>query len=288
MSPELIADYANECGEGPLWNPVDKKLYWVDIPNAQVYRYDPASDKHELYYQAPNGIGGFTIQSDGSLLCFMDPAGMAILENGKFRYLIDEIKEEQGRKFNDVIADPVGRVFAGTIEDSSGKGRLYRFNLDGTFKPILDGIGISNGMGFTLDKKKMYYTDSTEYRIDIFDYDIKTGDLSNRKTFVQTPEGGLPDGMTVDSHGNIWSARFGGYGVYKYTASGVLESKLDIPMRNTTSLIFGGEHYNQMYITSAGGEDKALNGEYAGALYRVDVSDLGVSGVPEFFSRIVV
>ena len=122
MSPELIADYANECGEGPLWNPVDKKLYWVDIPNAQVYRYDPASDKHELYYQAPNGIGGFTIQSDGSLLCFMDPAGMAILENGKFRYLIDEIKEEQGRKFIDVIADPVGRVFAGTIEDSSGIG----------------------------------------------------------------------------------------------------------------------------------------------------------------------
>ena len=134
----------------------------------------------------------------------------------------------------------------------------------------------------------MYYTDSNEYRIDIFDYDIKTGDLSNRKTFANTPEGGLPDGMTVDSMGNIWSARFGGYGVYKYFAAGVMESKLEIPMRNTTSVIIGGENYNEMYITSAGGEDKALNGEYAGALYRVDISDSGITGVPEFFSRIAV
>ena len=288
MNPELIADYANKCGEGPLWNPIDKQLYWVDIPNGQVYRYDPSNNKHELYFQAPTGIGGFTIQPDGSLLCFMYRAGLAILENGNFRYLIDEIKEEQGRKFNDVIADPMGRVFAGTMEDSSGKGRLYRFDLDGTFNPIVDGIGISNGMGFTADKKKMYYTDSETYRIDIFDYDIKTGDLSNRRTFVNTPEGGLPDGMTVDSKGNIWSARFGGYGVYKYSSDGVLESKLDIPMRNTTSVIIGGENYNEMYITSAGGEDKALNGEYAGALYRVDISDSDITGVPEFFSKIAV
>ena len=288
MNPELIADYANTCGEGPLWNPIDKKLYWVDIPNGQVYRYDHSNSKHELYFQAPTGIGGFTIQPDGSLLCFLYNAGLAVLENGHFRYLIDEMKEEQGRKFNDVIADPMGRVFAGTIENSSGKGRLYRLDLDGTFKPILDGIGISNGMGFTADKKKMYYTDSNEYRIDIFDYDIETGDLSNRKTFVNTPEGGLPDGMTVDSKGNIWSARFGGYGVYKYSAAGILESKIDIPMRNTTSVIFGGVNYNEMYITSAGGEDKALNGEYAGALYRVDISDSDIIGVPEFFSKIAV
>ena len=288
MNPELIADYANTCGEGPLWNPIDKKLYWVDIPNGQVYRYDPSNSKHELYFQAPTGIGGFTIQPDGSLLCFLYNAGLAVLENGHFRYLIDEMKEEQGRKFNDVIADPMGRVFAGTIENSSGKGRLYRLDLDGTFKPILDGIGISNGMGFTADKKKMYYTDSNEYRIDIFDYDIETGDLSNRKTFVNTPEGGLPDGMTVDSKGNIWSARFGGSGVYKYSAAGILESKIDIPMRNTTSVIFGGVNYNEMYITSAGGEDKALNGEYAGALYRVDISDSDIIGVPEFFSKIAV
>ena len=288
MNPELIADYANKCGEGPLWNPIDKQLYWVDIPNGQVYRYDPSTNKHELYFQAPTGIGGFTIQPDGSLLCFMYRAGLAVLENGKLRYLIEEIKDEKGRHFNDVIADPVGRVYAGTMEDSSGKGTLYRLDLDGTFTPILDGIGISNGMGFTSDKKSMYYTDSETYRIDIFDYDIKTGELSNRRTFVNTPEGGLPDGMTVDSEGNIWSARFGGYGVYKYSLEGVLEHKLDIPMRNTTSVIIGGENYNEMYITSAGGEDKTLNGEYAGALYRVDISDSGITGVPEFFSRIAV
>ena len=67
--PELIADYACTTGENPLWHPLEKRLYWCDIPNGRIFRYDPASGVHERCYEG-RVVGGFTIQTDGSLLLF--------------------------------------------------------------------------------------------------------------------------------------------------------------------------------------------------------------------------
>lgn len=288
MQPQLIVDYANEIGEGPLWHPHDKKLYWVDIPPGKIYRHDPATGENELYVQGPTGIGGFTIQENGSLLCFTYDAGVGVVEDGRFRWLIKEMPQEQGRKFNDVIADPAGRVFAGTIANQRGQGHLYRMDLDGSLVRVESGIGISNGMGFTPDHRQMYYTDSETHRIDVFDYDLDTGQISNRRPFTGTDEVGLPDGLTVDSDGYVWSARYDGSAIYRYAPDGSLDLKADIPMLKTTSIIFAGDDLTDAYVTSAGGEDKIVNGEHAGALYRLDLSELGVKGVPEFPSRIAV
>ena len=74
MEPELIADYENEVGEGPLWHPTEKRLYWIDIPPGRMYRYDPETGEHEQVYQGPSAIGGYTIQEDGSFLLFMERA----------------------------------------------------------------------------------------------------------------------------------------------------------------------------------------------------------------------
>ncbi len=287
MQPELIVDYANQVGEGPLWHPQDKKLYWVDIPPGKIYRHDPATGESELHFQGPTGIGGFTIQVDGSLLCFTYNAGIGVLKDGQWRWVVGVLPQEQGRKFNDVIADPVGRVFAGTIVNEQGRGALYRMDLDGSLTQVETGLGISNGMGFSLDHRLMYYTDTETQRIDVFDYDVDTGDISNRRTFVDTTDG-WPDGMTVDAEGYVWSAGFGHSRVTRYAHDGSVDSVIDVPMLNTTSIIFAGDDLTDAYVTSGGGEDKAANGEYAGALYRLDLSDTGVKGLPEFPSRIAV
>ena len=288
MQPELIVDFANQVGEGPLWHPGDGRMYWVDIPPGKIYWHDPSSGQSDLYLHGPTGIGGFTIQADGALLCFTYGPGVGVVEDGRFRWIIEAIPEEQGRKFNDVIADPVGRVFAGTIANENGRGSLYRMDLDGTLTLVEGDIGISNGMGFTLDHTRMYYTDSETYRIDVFDYDVDTGRLSNRRPFADASEGGLPDGMTVDSDGYVWSARFGGSGIYRYAPDGSFDRKLDVPMLKTTSVILGGHGLTDAYVTSAGGEDKRSDGEHAGALYRLDISGMGVRGVSEFRSRVSV
>ena len=288
MQPELIVDYANEVGEGPLWHPMDRRLYWVDIPPGKIYRHDPATGKSELYCQGPTGIGGFTIQENGALLCFTFNAGVGVVEDGEFRWIVEGLEQEQGRKFNDVIADPAGRVFAGTMANDQGRGTLYRMDLDGKLRAVAHDIGISNGMGFYLDHRQMYYTDSDTHRIDVFDYDIDTGEISNRRPFTETPGGGLPDGMTVDADGYVWSARYDGGGIYRYAPAGTLDRKIDIPMVKTTSLTFAGDDLTDVYVTSAGGEDKAANGEHAGALYRLDTAGTGIRGLPEFSSRIEI
>jgi sugar lactone lactonase YvrE len=287
MQPELIVDYANTVGEGPLWHPDDKKLYWVDIPPGKIYRHDPVTGNSELFFQGPTGIGGYTIQADGSLLCFTYNAGVGLLKDGRWTWVVEVLTAEQGRKFNDVIADPAGRVFAGTIVNEQGRGALYRMDLDATLTVVETDIGISNGMGFSLDHRLMYYTDTETQRIDVFDYDVDTGNLSNRRPFVDTGDG-WPDGMTVDADGYVWSAGFGKSGITRYAPDGSFDRKVDVPMQKTTSIIFAGDHLTDAYVTSGGGEDKAESGEYAGALYRLDMSGEGVKGLPEFRSRIAL
>ncbi|MCL5999340.1 MAG: SMP-30/gluconolactonase/LRE family protein [Chloroflexi bacterium] len=283
MIPELIADYACECGEGPMWHPMEQRVYWVDINTGRMFRYDPATGKHEQIYQGDT-IGGFTIQEDGALLLFMDRGAVKIWRDGQFTTVIDEIPAERETRFNDVFADPAGRVFCGTMPTKDRKGRLYRLDPDGTLTIMLEDIGCSNGMGLTPDRKHLYYTDSNAYTIYLFDYDERTGALTNQRVFVTSPESeGLPDGMTVDAEGYVWSARWDGSCLVRFTPQGEENIRIRFPAKKVSSVIFGGKDYTDMYVTTAGGDQKNTDGPLAGSLFRVN---LGIRGVPEYFSKV--
>lgn len=283
MEPELIADYACVTGEGPLWHPDEQRLYWVDIPKGRLFRYEPASGQHEQCLEG-EALGGFTIQADGALLLFMARGAVKIWRAGELTTVIDEIPDERSTRFNDVIADPAGRVFCGTMPTAERPGRLYRLDPDGTLTKLLDGIGCSNGMGFTLDRRQMYYTDSTAHEIYLFDYDQATGAITNRRVFARNaPEEGMPDGMTVDAEGYVWSARWDGGCLVRYAPDGTEERRIAFPARKVSSVTFGGPEYTDIYVTTAGGDNKAAEGWGAGALFRLN---LGIRGLPEFRSRI--
>lgn len=283
MEIELIADYACVCGEGPLWHPDEGRLYWVDIPAGRLFRYDPAAGTHEQCF-AGEAIGGFTIQEDGALLLFMAGGAVRIWRDGALRTVIDGIPGEAGSRFNDVIADPAGRVFCGTMPDGERPGRLYRLDPDRTLTQLLADVGISNGLGFTPDRRHLYYTDSTARTITRFDYDQASGAIGNRRLFVRTPDDqGVPDGMTVDAQGDVWSARWDGGCLVRYAPDGAEVARIAFPARKVSSVIFGGPDYTDMYVTTAGGNHKAQEGAGAGALFRLR---MGVRGVPEFRSRI--
>ena len=283
MQPELIADYNCVVGEGPLWHPAERCVYWVDIPQGRIFRYDPASGEHSQIFEGPQ-VGGFTIQADGSLLLFMERGAVASLRDGKLEYHIEYIEAERETRFNDVIADPAGRVFCGTMPAPNHAGSLYRLDTDGSITQVLSGIGISNGMGFTPDAKRMYYTDSPTHNIYIFDYDADTGELANQRVFVNTGESdGIPDGMTVDAAGYVWSARWDGSSLVRYSPTGAQERRVWFPARKVSSITFGGGDYTDMYITTAGGQNKTSEGPGAGCLYRLN---LGIAGKPEYLSRI--
>ncbi len=285
MEPELIADYQCVIGEGPLWHPGERRLYWVDITRGRMFRYDPATGRHEQCYEG-EVVGGYTIQADGALLLFMAKGAVKIWREGTLTTVVDEIPDERASRFNDVIADPAGRVFCGTVSGPDHWGRLYRLDTDARLTTLVYDVGTPNGMGFTPDRKQMYFTDSHAHEIYLFDYDQATGAISRQRQFVKAPDGeGSPDGMTVDAEGYIWSARWGGGCLVRYTPGGVEERRIAFPAKKVSSVTFGGDDYTDIYVTTAGGDHKDTEGAGAGALFRLR---LGIRGVPEFPSRIAL
>lgn len=283
--PELIANYRCETGENPLWHPLERRLYWTDIPGGRMFRYDPATDRHEQVYEG-RPVGGFTIQPDGSLLLFMDRGTVASYRDGVINTVIDEIPAEREFRFNDVIADPRGRVFCGIVDDNGQKGRLYRLDPDGSLSVVVENIGCSNGMAFTADQRRFYYTDSLTYEIYVFDYDVETGAIQNQRVFARLSEkDGMPDGATLDSEGRLWSALWDGFAVVRLAEDGSIAERIELPTGKVSSVTFGGDGLKELYITTAGGNAAAETDPAAGALFRVRMD---VAGVPEFFSRIEV
>jgi D-xylonolactonase len=268
-------------------------MIFLDIPPGKVHAYSPAKDASALLAQGRT-TGGSTIQEDGSLLLFQD-GRISILslnsdaQNGDAREVANGLCPHNDR-FNDVIADPEGRVYAGTI---GGDGRLLRFDPDGRTTELFDGIGISNGMGFSPDLKKMYFTDSVPRQIYCFDYDRETGDIRNRRVFAEIPVNeGVPDGMAVDAEGYVWTAIWFGGRVKRYAPNGRLDQEIFLPVKQTSAIAFGGPDLTDMYITTAATDiadslqppdyDKtALRG---GGLYRVRIE--GLRGKLPFRSRL--
>ena len=284
-APELVVDEPSGTGEGPLWNEDERALYWVDIPTGRLFRYSPATDTNELAYQHDSMIGGYTFQADGAILLFGMRGQILRWNAGAVETVVSDIERERDGRFNDVIADPEGRVFCGTMPTDDHLARLYRLDLDGSLTEVFDDIGLSNGLGFSPDNRVMYHTDSNNRRISRLDYDAASGELTKRATLIETPDdGSVPDGMAVDAEGTIWSARWDGHALYRYGADGQSLGKVPFPVRKVSSVTFAGDDYTTAYVTTAGGGNRGdAEGATAGSLYRVN---LGVRGRPPFRSRI--
>jgi D-xylonolactonase len=258
-------------------------LYWVDIPKGLLFRYDPATGKHGTVLTAGQ-IGGYTVQANGALLFFMEKGAVKLWKDAELQTVIESTPGEEKTRFNDVIADPEGRVFCGTLPTDDHKGSLYRLDTDGKMRKLLEGIRCANGMGFTPDKTGFYFVDSGTREVMLFDYGARTGDLGNRRVFVQLPESlGLPDGMTVDAKGFVWVAVWGGSCLVRYARDGKEDRRIYFAAKLVSSITFGGPDYKDAYVTSAGGDNRKDNGPAAGALFRVRP---GVKGLPEYLSRI--
>ncbi len=287
MDLKLCANYACATGEGPLWHPDEKKVYWLDIPPGKLFRYDPATGEHEQCFEADRPIGGYTIQEDGSLLLFMGRGRIARWQDGKLTDVVEEIEDEIEGRFNDVIADPEGRVFCGTMPIGDRNGKLYRLDPNGNLTVALADAGLSNGMGFSPDLGTFYHTDTNRRTITRYDYDRTTGALSNQRTIVRETDEtrGRPDGMAVDADGNLWSARWDGYRLVQHSPEGAVLQEIEFPAKKVSSIAFGGPDLTDMYVTTAGGHDVDENGPNAGALYHLNI---GVKGLPEFRSKIQI
>lgn len=247
---EKVAEVHAKVGEGPIWDADRQRLLWTDIQTGRLFSYDPATHACETIHNGFN-VGGFAVNRQGGLLlCIWD--GIVLWKSDEAWVRVhDETHAGDLLRFNDVTADPEGRMFAGTYFPD-GLGKLYRFDPDGAITVVEEGVGCSNGMGFSPDLSTMYHTDSTRRTIYAYDYDRRTGAVRNRRDFVTLPDTeGVPDGMTVDAEGHVWTAVWFGGCVIRFDPDGKEERRIRIPAYQTSSAMFGGKDLNELYITSA-------------------------------------
>ena len=263
----------NALGEGPLWHPVEKRLYWTDILTGTLYRTNTdltILEKTFLDIQ----VGAFAFRKNGGMILASDHGFMEwFFEDHQIAYLWNPLIGQMGVRLNDGKVDPAGRFWAGSLDFQHQKAKLYRLDPDGEHHTMLTGIGISNGIGWSPDHKRMYYTDSYQSTIYVFDYDLESGDITNQKPFVVLPKDEreiVPDGLCVDAEGYIWSAQWNGWGITRYNPQGGAVAHVEVPAQRVTSCCFGGENLDRLLITTSRAdlsEDALSNQPYAGDVF---------------------
>jgi sugar lactone lactonase YvrE len=281
---EPVGDVTAVLGEGPYWVPEDDCLLWVDIHRGRLHRtYFPSGetvtlDLGEASAAFPAVAGGI-LTAGGSRLALHLPAERGAQWSTR---VVAEVPAREGVRFNDAGVDPAGRVWVGSmhIGESEPVGKLYRLDHGGVLTAVVDGVTVSNGLGWSPDGSRMYYADSPVRRVDVFDYDPATGEASGRRTFADLSAfDGVPDGLTVDADGCVWLAVWGGGVLRRFAPDGTQDSVIGVPVSQPTSCAFGGPGMTDLYVTSASiglSEAELSEQPLAGRLLRLSPGPVGL------------
>ncbi|MBM3516751.1 MAG: SMP-30/gluconolactonase/LRE family protein [Alphaproteobacteria bacterium] len=290
-----VLDCKHELGEGPIWTERDQSLYWTDIPARQIHCYTPKTKKHQVYdvpemvtTLAERARGGFILATDKGVVLW-DPATKL------WQRFASPEADLPDNRMNDGKTDRQGRFWAGSMYNNWApdganrpilprRGNLYRFDPNGTFKRFESGISCSNTFCWSPDDKTFYFADSFSNVISAYDFNAKTGEISNKRPLFDSSGDatlGVPDGSEIDAEGYLWNTRYGGGCVLRIAPDGRVVQRIDMPCRRITSCIFGGPGLKTLYIVTA--RDGAPPAELAdwplaGGLFAIEP---GVGGLPQ-------
>jgi sugar lactone lactonase YvrE len=281
-------DEQNILGEGARWDGRRDELLRVDIVAGRIFRDRVDADgalSPVARYQVAGTVGAVApIDRDEGWLLAANRGFLHLALDGSTHPLADVAPDET--RMNDAACDPVGRFWAGTKahDNRPGGGALYRLERDGQVELMLDGLTISNGIGWSPDGSTMYLADTVPRVIHAFAFDIEHGTISEGRVLVTIPEVGAgPDGLTVDAAGDIWVAIFGGARVQRYSPDGALRQELSVPASQATSCAFGGPGLRTLYVTTATegwSEEQRRADRNAGLVYRLETDATGRPAAP--------
>ena len=270
-------------GEGPVWDDRRQVLWWIDVKDPRLLRYDPASGANREFGM-PERIGCVALREGGGMIgAFMSGFKWIDPDTDAITPIVDPEPDRPGNRFNDGKCDRRGRLFAGTMDNAEVEctGTLYRLDPDLSVHVMVTDVHLSNGLGWSPDDRTLYYTDSLRRTIWAYDYDLDTGAIANRRVFARVPDAaGVPDGLCVDAQGGVWSAHWGGWRLTRYAPDGRIDRVVEMPVPQPSCPAFGGPDLDVLYVSSAAIDmtpadfAKAPDG---GGLFTLDV---GVRGLP--------
>jgi sugar lactone lactonase YvrE len=244
-------------GECPVWHPDEAALYCIDIAGQAVHRYRPATKKHQSW-PLPSEPGCIARCADGGLIVAMR-SGIALLDtdSGALTPIADAPYDSSRMRFNDGRCDAAGRLWTGTLYEPRDQalGSLYCID-QGNIRNVGNPVTVSNGVAFSIDNRTLYHSDTTAHRINAYDFDLSTGEVSGGRLFKQFSTdkirdyGGRPDGAAVDSENAYWCAMYEGGRLLRLAPNGDVLREISLPVRCPTMMAFGGDDLQTLYITT--------------------------------------
>lgn len=270
-------------GEGAMWHPTRHSLFWVDILGRRVFETTLAGTNTKAR-DVGQLVGAVAPTAAGDLLVMLQD-GVHRLDLATDRttpFVHPAGHDATTVRFNDAKCDPQGRLWAGTmaLDESAGRGALYRIDPDGGCRRMRSEVSVSNGLAWSPDHRTLYYIDSPTRAVQAFDYDAATGDLTRPRIAIDTSTvPGYPDGCTIDTDGNLWIAHWDGWCVSRWDpVRARLLDTLRVPVSQVTTCTFGGPQLDTLFITTAGNRlsdaDRAAQPE-AGYVFAANVGARG-------------
>ena len=284
---DLFSDYSCELGEGPFWDSKRSRLHWVDIIGKKIISQN--LDGSNIHALEVDGNPGCVVLSDnGKMVVGLDNQISLLDGGGNLLKVLADTKEGSGLRFNDGKCDPSGRFWVGSMDrkEKNKLGSLYSWNSIEGLVNREQGVTVSNGMGWSPDNSLFYYIDSPTREVSVYDFDLSTGSINNKRRFISfSEEDGFPDGMTIDNEGRLWIAFWGGSKIMCVNPdSKAIEELVSFPVSKITSCAFGGEKMDQLFITSAKVQVNEKDEPMAGKTF---VVSLGVKGLPSFNLKLI-
>lgn len=272
---KCIAKGQYALAESPMWNKWRSSLLYIDIADKKVYEYKTKE----------NTINSIEFDGMVGTVALIDENTILVAnENKLIKTNLDTYEQETimtfdmepELRFNDGKCDDKGRFWLGTltidkdINKRFEKGSLYSVDNKGEIKVHKENLTIANGMAWNMSKNTMYFTDSYTKRVDTYDYNSEKGLITYKESKINISKG-QPDGLTIDEEGMLWIALWGGYSVIRVNpTTGEILSTIELPDKNVTCCIFGGENLDTLYITTASDDEGNR-----GSLYSVKTNTRG-------------
>jgi sugar lactone lactonase YvrE len=283
-APIRAAAVGATLGEGPVWDAVRQCLWFVDIKQPRLFRFDPVAGSLQ-HWVAPAQIGWALPAADGSLI--------AGLQGALYRFDPDRCGFEHwmavesalpGNRLNDACCSPGGELWFGSMDDAEAAdtGRIYRCVAGAIEDSGLPPVCITNGPAFSPDGDTLYHVDTLGRRIFASNIDSRGRPRATRLFASIEVGAGYPDGPVADAEGCLWIGLFGGWAARRYAPDGRVLEQVRFPVANVTKLAFGGPDLRTAFATTA---RKGLSAEslqqqpLAGDVFsfRVDVPGLPVA-----------
>ncbi len=252
-----------EFTEGPIWNHVEKHIVFSDIPGNTMRRWRP-DGSIEIWRQPSNMANGNTYDGEGRIVtCEHATSRVTRTESdGSVTVLATHYGGKELNSPNDIVVKSDGAIY---FTDPSfgrmeyyGRPREQQLSFQGAYRLdpdsrelalLVDDFDQPNGLCFSLDESQLFINDTMRAHIRVFDVNGE-GTLENGRVWAEVTGGsdGAPDGMKVDSEGNLYVTGPGGIHVFDPDAACLGVIKMP---QGCANFCWGDDDLKSLFVTAS-------------------------------------